>query len=150
MARATARSRKGPIENDLAAVHRSAIAGAGVFATADIPPRHVLEDVTRPFVSYAQVPQKGEPGYGHAVQVRRGRWLLLDHSVFYYLNHSCEPNTRLEIRGASVKVITSKKVRRGQELTLDYATLVFRDDPYEFRCTCASQRCRGLVKGTRR
>src|SRR5688572_534679 len=128
-------------------VRRSTIAGRGVVAVRRIPARSLLEDVTRPLVRYRHVPQEGEPGYGHAIQVKRGWWLLLEGSAFYYLNHSCEPNTRVAIRGTTVTIWSREAIRAGDELTLDYATVAFRDDPYEFPCRCGARRCRGTVRG---
>jgi hypothetical protein len=139
-----------PNANSLIRTRRSAIAGTGVFAGRDIPAGARIEDVTRPLVRYARVPKKGEPGYGHAIQVQRGWWLLLDHSRCYFLNHCCDANTRLEIDGVHVTVVAAKRIRRGQELTLDYGAVAFRDDPYLIQCTCGTPRCRGLVKGRRR
>lgn len=137
------------IPNVFVRVRRSPIAGRGVVARRDIPPRTLLEDVTRPLVRYARVPPPGDPAYGHAIQVSRGWWLLLDHSAFYYLNHSCTPNTRVRFEGTRVTIWSAARIRRGEELTLDYATVAFRDDPYQFLCRCGSRRCRGVVKGKR-
>lgn len=136
-------------ENAWVRTRRSGIAGTGVFARRDVPKGTILEDVTRPLVRYDQVPQKGEPGYGHAIQIARGAWLLLGHSPFYFLNHRCGANVRLRIRGARVEVVATRRIRRGEELSLDYATVAFRDDPYAFECRCGARRCRGVVKGER-
>jgi SET domain-containing protein len=136
--------------NPFAEVRRSPIEGAGVFATRALRRGALLEDVSRPLVRYSQVPQEGDPAYGHAIQVKRGWWLLLDHSVFYYLNHSCEPNAQVRFRGTSVKVVAVKPVRAGQELLIDYGSVAFADDPYRITCTCAARRCRGVVSGRRR
>lgn len=129
---------------------RSRVSGTGVVARRAIARNRTLEDVSRPLVRYARVPKKGDPGYGHAIQVARRWWLLLDHSLFYFLNHSCEPNVRLRIDGASVYVVATRAITAGGELFLDYATVAFRDDPYTLVCTCGSARCRGVVKGERR
>jgi hypothetical protein len=138
-----------PDTDDLVRVRRSPIAGRGVVARRDIRARTLLADVSRPLVRYSHVPQPGERGYGHAIQVSRGWWLRLDHSPFYYLNHSCAPNTRLRFEGTRVTVWSGKPIRSGEELTLDYATVAFRDDPYQFVCRCGTTRCRGIVKGER-
>jgi hypothetical protein len=138
-----------PNANGLIRTKRSRIAGTGVFARRDVSARTRVEDLTRPLVRYAQVPKEGEPGYGHAVQIDRGWWLLLDHSLCYFLNHRCGANTRLDIRGARVAVVASRRIRRGEELFLDYATVAFRDDPYAFNCTCGSPRCREVIRGER-
>jgi hypothetical protein len=131
-------------------VRRSRIAGTGVVATRALPARTLLQDISRPLVRYSKVPQKGDPGYGHAIQLRRGWWLLLDHTPFYYLNHSCEPNAILEMRGTRARVVTAQRVRTGEELTLDYGTVAFADDPYEIVCRCGTRSCRGVVRGRRR
>jgi SET domain-containing protein len=136
--------------NALAATQRSGIAGRGVFARRAIARGTLVEDVTRPLVRYARVPKKGEPGYGHAIQIARGWWLLLTHSHLYYLNHRCVANVALRIKGATVRVVATKAIAKGEELTLDYATVAYRDDPYSFVCRCGHPKCRGVVRGKRR
>ena len=142
------KSRTNP-EVDGVTVRRSKIAGTGVVATRALAAKAVLQDVSRPLVRYSKVPQKGERGYGHAIQLLRGWWLLLDHTPFYYLNHSCEANAALEMRGTRARVITKARVRQGEELTLDYGTVAFADDPYSIVCRCGTRRCRGVVRGLR-
>src|SRR5581483_272759 len=116
LARLVASAYSGPVnDNALVATRASTIAGTGVFARRLIASGARIEDVTRPLVPYSQVPQPGEPGYGHAIQIARGRWLLLDHSLLYYLNHCCRPNTRLRIKGATVSVNATRRIRRGEE-----------------------------------
>src|SRR5438309_1133249 len=117
-------------ENPLVGTGPSRVAGTGVFARRPIGKGAMVEEVTRPLVRYSRVPQKGDPGYGHAIQVKRGWWLLLDHSACYYLNHSCEPNVKLRIRGTNVAVVAARRIREGEELFLDYGSVAFRDDPY--------------------
>ncbi len=55
-------------------------------------------------------------------------------------NHSCDPNTRFE----GLNVIAVKQIKKGEELTLDYAT--FLDDEMEsFVCNCGSVNCRRII-----
>ena len=57
-------------------------------------------------------------------------------------NHSCEANTVID----GLNVIALKNIRKGEELTLDYA--VFLDDSMEpFECRCGSPSCRGTITG---
>ncbi len=131
------------------AVRRSPIVGKGVFASGSMTRGTRLGEIRRPLVRYTRVPKKGQPGYGHAIQVKKGWWLLLDHSPFYFLNHSCDPNTRILFRGTAIRIVSTKTVRDGEELTLDYGSVAFADDPYEITCRCGSARCRGRVRGRR-
>ena len=57
-------------------------------------------------------------------------------------NHSCDPNTTYN----GLNVVTIRKIAKGEELTLDYAT--FLDKNMEpFHCLCGAPNCRGLIIG---
>jgi len=57
------------------------------------------------------------------------------------INHSCDPNTWLD----GLNTYARRDVRRGEELTIDYAT--FCIDNAAFECSCGSALCRGKVTG---
>ncbi len=58
-------------------------------------------------------------------------------------NHSCDPNTRYE----GLNVVASRNIKKGEELTLNYAD--FLDEHMEpFECRCGAANCRGFVSGT--
>jgi D-alanine-D-alanine ligase len=59
-------------------------------------------------------------------------------------NHSCEASTAYD----GLNVVALRDVRRGEELTLDYAD-VLDETAAPFACTCGSARCRGTIKGSR-
>lgn len=57
-------------------------------------------------------------------------------------NHSCDANTGLD----GLNVIALRPIRKGEELTLDYAH--FLDTSMEpFECRCGSKSCRGSING---
>jgi D-alanine-D-alanine ligase-like ATP-grasp enzyme len=63
-----------------------------------------------------------------------------DPSAWAPQNHSCEPNTRYE----GLNVVAIKSTKKGEELTLDYAT--FLDDEMEnFVCNCGSVNCKKII-----
>ena len=57
------------------------------------------------------------------------------------INHSCEPNTWLD----GLNTYARRDIRRGEELTIDYAT--FCIDNADFECSCRSPICRGKITG---
>lgn len=60
------------------------------------------------------------------------------------LNHSCDPN----LGWADARtLVTRRDVAAGEELTLDYATVI-ADDGYVLWCHCETYRCRQVVEGT--
>jgi D-alanine-D-alanine ligase len=57
-------------------------------------------------------------------------------------NHHCEANCTY----VGLNVITNMEVKKGEELTLDYAQ--FLDHTMEpFNCNCGASTCRGLIEG---
>lgn len=64
-------------------------------------------------------------------------------SVMMYLNHSCAPNVGIK---GQIIFVTMRDIRRGEELTIDYA--MFGGDPKPMRCACHAAACRGVITAT--
>ncbi len=67
-----------------------------------------------------------------------------DLCLNWYLNHSCEPNTKLVGRLA---ILARDNISAGEELTIDYATVAAGMDTYKMECKCGKLSCRGSVTG---
>ena len=59
-----------------------------------------------------------------------------------FLNHSCEPNARVE--GRSLRAI--RAITTGEQITFDYTTTE-ADMSTPFECLCGTTSCIGLVRG---
>jgi hypothetical protein len=60
------------------------------------------------------------------------------------INHSCDPNL-IFAEGHSLNVIASRDIKKGDDLTLDYATFCdFSMKP--FQCFCKTSHCRGMIQ----
>jgi D-alanine-D-alanine ligase-like ATP-grasp enzyme len=57
-------------------------------------------------------------------------------------NHSCEPNTAYN----GLNVIATREIKKGEELTVDYATFLDKN-MQPFHCLCGAPNCRGLIMG---
>jgi len=58
-----------------------------------------------------------------------------------YLNHSCEPNAMR----SGVKVFAWKRIRAGEEITIDYRLNAFGG--LRWKCSCGSASCTGQITG---
>jgi D-alanine-D-alanine ligase len=58
------------------------------------------------------------------------------------INHSCDPNAWFD----GLDVVARRKIKKGEEVTLDYATFHNEQMP-SFECTCAAAECRGTIRG---
>lgn len=59
-----------------------------------------------------------------------------------YINHSCFPNCGL--RG-EITFVALKDIKKGGQLTIDYAFLDNED--YSFKCECGESCCRSVITG---
>lgn len=62
-----------------------------------------------------------------------------------FINHSCDPNSYVYINGNKVLLISLKNIRRGEEITYDYSTTMYKDK-WSIKCNCGSKICRGYIK----
>jgi hypothetical protein len=62
----------------------------------------------------------------------------------YYLNHSCNPNVWMS---DSFTVISNHLIKKGEEITIDYA--MFEEEEYisKWICNCGSLHCRKNITG---
>lgn len=106
----------------------SGIHGWGVFATRSIPKNKRIIDYAGEKIS-TQLSEKREAKYlaqGHIWCFRlNARWVRdagVGGNIARYINHSCKPNCWVEIVGDTIWIRASRTIRRGEELTYDYAT----------------------------
>jgi hypothetical protein len=128
-------------------VRSSRIEGRGLFARRPLAPGeiaaikggHVLDrralDRVRGRVaeSYIQIADGFYIGARTRAEVRRNK---------LYINHSCDPNLGLL---GQIVFVALRAVRRGEELTYDWA--MEENRPARMRCRCGATRCRGVLTG---
>lgn len=115
--------------------------GRGVFTLRDLPENEVVGVVEGTVFD--------DPDFGSDYCVDMGENLSLEpRRPFRYLNHSCEPNCALLLMddpeseyGRVVIVETLREIKKGEELTIDYAWPVDSAIP----CLCQSASCRGWI-----
>ncbi|HTJ14306.1 MAG TPA: SET domain-containing protein-lysine N-methyltransferase [Dinghuibacter sp.] len=133
-------------------VKGSPIAGYGIYAARPIGEGESIFDgedraqriVTRRFVGDHWSPDRQEVFRHYAYPISREVFILWDKDPAAWApqNHSCAPNTAY--RGLDVYAL--RPIARGEELTLDYATMM--DETLEpFVCHCGAPGCRGTVQG---
>lgn len=87
----------------------------------------------------------------HVMEVGENEVFLPSGALDDFVNHSCDPNCRLDYRsGRRVFLIALRDIAPGEELSFDYATTTTCDGiaafpGWRFECLCGSQDCRGKV-----
>jgi hypothetical protein len=74
----------------------------------------------------------------------RDEFELVGRYFWRYLDHACEPTTRISDR----EVIAVRRIAEGEGVTFHYCTTEY-DMASPFECRCASPRCMGVIRGAR-
>jgi SET domain-containing protein len=60
-------------------------------------------------------------------------------NIARFINHSCKPNCWFEVVGTTIWIRAARTIRRGEELTYDYATVGDRTIPCRCRPGCPNK-----------
>lgn len=135
----------------LLSIRPSKIDRYGVFAGRTIPSRHKVmiygvekirmqEAVARAVVLL----RKGRRSRTFLVMLNRN-WAI-DGAVggngAERINHCCDPNATVRRAYGKLYIYSRRKIRKGEELTLDYA---FPQECVKIPCHCGSPKCRGYM-----
>jgi hypothetical protein len=135
------------------AMKGNAIAGFGIYATKEIKKGEIVfcgqgrpqRIITKRHVEEYWNENEKLHFRRYAYPVSEELFILWDEDPSNWApqNHSCSPNTAFD----GLDVVAIKSIKKGEELTLDYAQ--FLDENMEpFKCCCGSPECRGKIAGT--
>jgi hypothetical protein len=121
----------------------------GLVATAALRPLTTVARFEGPVVAWRDVPD-AERRY--VLMMDDDIWMI-PQSDARYVNHSCEPNCRID---NWLQVVTTRAVAAGEHLTIHYDALTmaewvraprcyFWDDSWSFDCRCGAPGCVGRV-----
>ena len=122
----------------------STIEGSGVFATAMIPRRAKIGEITGEVISVRTARRRAREGCRlclidisdpRAIDCTKGNVLRL-------LNHSCRSNAFLRIFRDRVEVYARRDIWSGEEITVDYG-----ESPHSggMKCGCGHPQCRSRI-----
>ena len=124
--------------------------GPGLIASETVEEDTVIEHLEGRAVPYSKIP---EAQIRSAIEVDDDKWIL-PQPPGRHLKHSCDPNCYIS---KNLDVITSRKVYKGEELTIMYneitlekymqtgAVLPKWDDRRSFDCVCGTPNCMGRI-----
>jgi SET domain-containing protein len=73
------------------------------------------------------------------INSRWSRDAAVEGNIARFINHSCRPNCWFEIVGRTIWIRASRRIRAGEELTYDYATIGERTIPCRCRPGCPNK-----------
>ena len=132
-------------------VHKSCIAGLGLFAAQDIKP------ATRILPYIGEKIAKDEStrrlAQGNAYIFTFNDRYDIDGKVLRntarYLNHSCDPNCAVEQTTRTLWIVALRHIGDGEELTCNYGYEYDPDTYRDFPCCCGATQCCGYILAQR-
>ena len=125
-------------------IRESKIHQRGVYACEPIPPRRKVIEYTGERINRREAKRRGQGRVTYLFSVD-DYWTLdgaVGGSGAEIINHCCEPNLRSCIFKGHVLYFSTRAIRRGEELTVDYR---FSRTVERVRCFCKSKNCRGTI-----
>ena len=129
---------------DAVRIAPSPIEGLGVLARDEFEAGAAVLSLDTSREVTADAPLRPEAGEreDHVAHLDGRAYLLPDPER--RLNHSCDPNAFLRTVDDRVCVVARRTIEPGEEVTIDY--LINTHDRSSWRCSCASDRCRGTLE----
>jgi hypothetical protein len=62
-----------------------------------------------------------------------------------FLNHSCEPNAGIRKSNNQLFLFAAASISAGEEVIIDYSTILGDDDIWTMRCNCGRKSCRRTI-----
>ena len=73
-------------------------------------------------------------------------FLSPEGEIANFVNHSCEPNTKIVKNNNKLFLVAILDIHKGEELVFDYSTILASDDVWTMKCNCGTLNCRTIVK----
>ncbi len=136
---------------------KSAIHGRGVYARETIPDGTRVVEYTGERITKAEALRReqhrlardragGDASvYIFTLNARHDLDGRTHRNVARLINHSCNPNCRVEIIRGRIWIIARREIPAGAELTFDYGFSLAEGRQHP--CRCGTRRCAGLIVG---
>ena len=119
--------------------------GHGLFALRPLKEGDAVLSIRGRIVSVAEIDHKGGKIESNSYRVGRNYYVNPGRNLSGYLNHSCAPNCGLRKIGRNLVVTALRGINEGEEVLIDYSTIMGDDDPWRMICNCGCTECRRLV-----
>ncbi len=129
-------------EAKLFEIKESKIAGQGVFATKDFDKGERISSIGNETITIENPSIMENDLFESAFPIGKynNKFIYVISSPAIYLNHSCVPNAGIK---NNRYLFAMKKIRKGDEIVIDYA--ICNIDGFRMECRCGCKKCRNQI-----
>ncbi len=120
--------------------------GQGIFAKRNFSRNETVFEVKGKLIDCDVDEEIEETVRNNAIRFDKDRYISPEGKAGDFLNHSCEPNSKIVKSKGKLFVKAIQEIKKGEEILIDYSTISASDDIWEMKCNCGAKECRGVVK----
>ncbi len=132
-------------ENKLLYVKKSRN-GKGIFLKKAVSAGDILFRFTGKLITCEEDEEVDEKTRSNTIRFNNDKFLSPKGKIGDYINHSCNPNTKIIKRNNKLLIIAIKNILKSREVSFDYSTVLANDDMWIMKCNCGSKNCRKIIK----
>jgi SET domain-containing protein len=125
---------------------RKARNGRGIFAKRDFASGEVLFRVIGKLITCDEDDKVDDETRSNTYRYDEDLFLNPAGRLGDFLNHSCDPNAKIVKEGRKLLLVAARFIRKGEEVAMDYSTILAADDMWEMRCRCGARACRKTIR----
>ena len=125
--------------------------GKGCFASKEFLPGQIVYQVRGKLIDTDTIHSLNGSFADNCFRFDKRLYVSPTGEIGDYQNHSCAPNSKILKNLDGLFVCALKRINCGDEITIDYSTIVADDDvidrtiPYEMICNCGEPNCRRII-----
>ena len=120
--------------------------GMGIFAAKNFSGGGILFEIRGALITCNEEDNLDEKTRANAFRFDKERYLSPTGGIGDFLNHSCSPNSSVTKINDKLFIMAAKNIPSGEEIVIDYSTILASDDVWEMQCNCGTKQCRKLIK----
>lgn len=120
--------------------------GLGIFAKTKFKTKENIFEVKGEFISCDEENDIDEKTRDNSFRYDEEKYLSPAGELGDFLNHSCDPNSAVVKKGDKLFIVAVRDINPGDEVVIDYSTILASDDSWEMGCHCGLEICRKVIK----
>lgn len=120
--------------------------GYGIFTKKDFSKNEEIFEIKGKLMALNEDEDIDEKIRNNAFRFSKDEYISPQGEIGDFLNHSCNPNSGIIKQNGKLFVIALENIKKDEEITMDYSTIIADDDIWEMNCNCGEKECRSIIK----
>ncbi len=120
--------------------------GRGLFAKKFFGRNQKVFEIRGKLIHHSVLMEKKKKIRNNTFRFSEEYYLSPEGNLGDFVNHSCSSNSKVKKIRSKLYIFSIKPVRKGEEILIDYSTILARDDFWVMKCKCGNKKCRHKIE----